>query len=145
MLYRKGIAHMRGGAEITHQTCSLSLWEGATAARSSEKRKGKDALVPRSFSSLVSRQPWGLDSSELPVAPSGSFAVREKAKFGARSWLSWLSDWLLTSVQAMILQFVGLSPASGSPMTALSQLGILSLPVSLCPSPACALSLSKNK
>ena len=53
-----------------------------------------------------------------------------------------LSVRLLVSAQVMISQFVGSSPASGSVLTARSQLGILSLSL---PSPARSLSLKVNK
>ena len=43
------------------------------------------------------------------------------------------------------LPVVSSSPASGSVLTVQGQLGILSLPLSLCPSRAHALSLSPNK
>ena len=52
-----------------------------------------------------------------------------------------LSIRLLFSVQVMVSQFVGLSPASGSALTAWSVLGILFLSLSLTP-PAF---LSQNK
>ena len=47
-----------------------------------------------------------------------------------------------TSAQVMISWFVSLSPASGSVLSAGGLLWILCLPLSLCPSPACSLSLS---
>ena len=52
-----------------------------------------------------------------------------------------------TSAQVMISQFVSLNPVSGSVLTVQRLLGILSHPLSLCPSLAHALSisLSKNK
>ena len=61
-------------------------------------------------------------------------AIRTKRNRGA-----WVAQSVkhLTSAQVMISQFVGLSPVSGSVLTAQSLLGILSLPLSLCPSPAC--------
>ena len=46
-------------------------------------------------------------------------------------WLSWLSVRLLISPQVMISQFVGLSLALGSALTAQSLLGILSPCLSL--------------
>ena len=62
-------------------------------------------------------------------------------RIGAPGWLSQLSVWLLILVRAMISQFVGSSPMSGSALLAGSLLGILCSP-SLCPSPARALLLS---
>ena len=47
---------------------------------------------------------------------------------GVPGWLSWLSVHLLVSAHVVISLFVGLSPASGSVLTAWSLLGIL------CPS-----------
>ena len=43
------------------------------------------------------------------------------------------------------LAVMGSSPAPGSVLTARSLLGIVSLPLFLCPSPACVCSLSLNK
>ena len=57
-------------------------------------------------------------------------------------WLHQLSVRLLVSAQVMISQFMSLSPASGSVLTAQS-LEPASDSVSLCPSPARTLSLSK--
>ena len=51
----------------------------------------------------------------------------------------------LILAQVMISRFVNLSPASGSALTATSLLGILSLSLSLCPSPAHCFSLKINK
>ena len=51
----------------------------------------------------------------------------------------------LVSAQVMISLFVSLSPMFGSVLTEQSLLGILSLFLSLCPSPALALSLSLSK
>ena len=68
----------------------------------------------------------------------------ESSFLGVPGWLNRLSVWLLVSAQVMISWFMGLSPSSGSVITAWSLLGILSfsLSLSLCPSPAYALSLS---
>ena len=55
------------------------------------------------------------------------------------------STCLLISTQLMISGFMRSSPASGSALTAWSLLGILSLPLSPCPSPTHALSLSLSK
>ena len=53
---------------------------------------------------------------------------------------------LLISAQVMVSRFVRSSPASGSMLTAWSLLGILSVPLSLCPSLArIFLFLSQNK
>ena len=62
--------------------------------------------------------------------------------FGARGWPSGLHVRLLVSAQVMISQFVSLSPTSGSVLTARGLPVVLSLPLSLCPSPAHSLSLS---
>ena len=62
---------------------------------------------------------------------------------GAPGWLSQLGVQLLVPAQVMISQFVSSSPASGSLLTAQSLPGILSLPLSLCPSST--LSVSQNK
>ena len=56
-----------------------------------------------------------------------------------------LSTQLLIAAQIVISQFVRSSPMLGSALTARSLLGILSLPFSLCPSPAHSLSLKINK
>ena len=52
--------------------------------------------------------------------------------------------WLAQSVEHVTLDLgvVSLSPASGSVLAAWSPLGILSLSLSLCPSPTCAVSVS---
>ena len=50
-----------------------------------------------------------------------------------------------TSAPVVISQFVSSSLASGSVLTARSLLGILSVSLCLCPSPACMLSLKINK
>ena len=50
---------------------------------------------------------------------------------GALGWLSWLSVQHLISAQVTILRFMGLSPVSGSALTAQSLLQTLSLPLSL--------------
>ena len=60
-------------------------------------------------------------------------------------WFGPLDVQLLISAQVMILQFMSLSPTSGSELTVWNLLGILSVPVSLCPSPAYTLHLSQNK
>ena len=68
---------------------------------------------------------------------------------GASGWLSWLSVQLWISAQVKISWLMGWSPVSASTLTAQNLLGILSLPLSLCPSPthvcALSLSLSQNK
>ena len=64
---------------------------------------------------------------------------------GAPGWPSGLSIQLLVWAQVMISWFVTLRPASGCALTARSLLGILSLTLSLCSSPACSLSPSQNK
>ena len=51
-------------------------------------------------------------------------------------WLRQLSIELLTSAQVMISWFVRSSPTSHSALTAWSLLRILSLSLSVCPSPA---------
>ena len=63
----------------------------------------------------------------------------------APRWLSRLNIQVLISVQVLISQFVISSPASGSVLTVQRLHGILSLPLSLCPSRMCAHSLSQNK
>ena len=73
--------------------------------------------------------------------------------WGVPGWLSLLSPQLLILAQVMILQFMGSGPTSGSVLTVWSLFGILSLPLSLCPSPthvlsfplSLSLSLSQNK
>ena len=66
----------------------------------------------------------------------------------AESWGAWVAQLVKhpTSAQVMILRFLGTGPASGSVLAAKSLLWILcaTLYLSLCPSPACALSL-KNR
>ena len=62
-----------------------------------------------------------------------------------RGWLSWLSDRLLVLAQAMISWFMSSNPVLGSVLTEQSLLGILSLSLSLCPSPAHDLSLKISK
>ena len=57
--------------------------------------------------------------------------IRKINRHRAPDWLSWLGVWLLISAQVMISQFVGLSPVSGSVLTAQSLPGILSLSLSL--------------
>ena len=62
-------------------------------------------------------------------------------------WGTWMAQSLKhpTLAQFMILQLVGLSPASSSGMTAQSlEPASSSVSLSLCPSPSCTLSL-KNK
>ena len=59
----------------------------------------------------------------------------------ARGWLSRVSIQLLVSAQGMISRFWGLSPMSGSTLTAQSLLGILSLSLSLSALPLLSLSL----
>ena len=64
-----------------------------------------------------------------------------------KSWGAWAAQSVehptlgFLSAQVMMSQFVSLSPASGSVLTAWSLLGILSLSLSLCYSPALSLSL----
>ena len=61
---------------------------------------------------------------------------------------AWLAQSVehLTWAQVMISQFMGLSPALGSVLTAQSlEPALHSVSPSLCPSPACALSLSLSK
>ena len=67
--------------------------------------------------------------------------LRSRVTCGALRWLSLLSVQLLISAQAMIPQFVGLSPASGSVLTVWSLLGLLPLSPFLSLSLAGALSL----
>ena len=72
-------------------------------------------------------------------------------KKGAPGWLSQLTVRLLVLAQVTILQFIGLSPTSGSTLTVWSLLGIFSLFLSLSASPmlmhtlSFSLSLSQNK
>ena len=75
----------------------------------------------------------------------GPIIIKEKRMRGA--WVA-QSVKRLTSAQVIISRFVGSSPASGSVLTSqsLELLRILCLALSLCPSPAHALSLClKNK
>ena len=72
-------------------------------------------------------------------------SFQKQAKSGTPGWLSRLSDQLLTPAQVMISRFVGSSPASGSALTVWSLLLILSLSLSLCPSPADSSALKINK
>ena len=69
------------------------------------------------------------------------FGTRIKLKIGAPRWLTWLSFQRLTSAQVMISPFrephIGLCADSVEPLWD-------SLSLSLCPSPAQALSLSKT-
>ena len=91
-------------------------------------------------------QPSFGSSSFFSSLCSAFLFLRNKYKLRAPGWLSQLSIWLLISVQVMISQFMRSSPESGSTLTELSLLEILSLSLSLslslCPSPA---SLSQNK
>ena len=64
---------------------------------------------------------------------------------GAPGWLSHLTVQLLILAKVMISRFGRSSPASGSALMAWSLLGILSVSLSLCPSPASFLSLSQTK
>ena len=66
-------------------------------------------------------------------------------KIWSWGWLSRWSIWLLVLAQVMMSQIVSLSPELSSVLTAWSLLGILSLPLSLCPFPARSLSLSWNE
>ena len=59
---------------------------------------------------------------------------------GAPGWLSRLSIQLLVWAQVMISRFVSSSPTLSSALTSQSLLGILSLSLSLYPSPAGSLS-----
>ena len=61
---------------------------------------------------------------------------------GVPGWLSWWSVWLLILAQVMISRLAALSPRSGSVLTALSLIGILSLPLSALPPTILSLSLS---
>ena len=68
-----------------------------------------------------------------------------KKQLGAPGWLSWLSVQLWISAQVMISRFMSSSPASGSVLNACSEPGSCfgcCVSLSLCPSPACTLSLS---
>ena len=77
--------------------------------------------------------------------------IKKVLSKGVPRWLSQSSVRLLVSAQVTISRVVSLSPTSGSALTVQYLLGILSLPPSLCPSPAHArslalsLSLSQNK
>ena len=76
---------------------------------------------------------------ELVLIPS----VLVRIPWGALGWLHWLSVWLLVSAQVMISQFcefepcIGLCAGSAEPAW-----DSLSFSLSLCPSPAHALSVS---
>ena len=63
------------------------------------------------------------------------FSAIKKKTVGTPGWLSRLSVRLLVFAQVMASQFVSLSPALGSILTAQSLLGILSLSLSLCTPP----------
>ena len=78
--------------------------------------------------------------------PLGSKSL-ETTKFGAPEpgWLSWLSVRRLVSAHVMISSCVGLSPGSGSTLTAQNLLGILALSLSLPLPCLCSLSLSLSK
>ena len=62
--------------------------------------------------------------------------ARVKGSICWGAWVAQLGVKLLVSARVMISQFVDLSPASGSVLTAQSLLGILPLPLSL-PFPCC--------
>ena len=72
-----------------------------------------------------------------------SLTCTKECKLRAPGWLSGLSVPLLISVQVMNSWFMSSSTASGSILTARSQLGILS--PSLCSPPLLVHSLSQNK
>ena len=78
-----------------------------------------------------------------------NFILKNRTKFkkinliGVPGWLSWLSIRLLISAQVMISRFMRLIPVSGSVLIAWSLPGILSLSLSLCPSPVLSRSPSK--
>ena len=73
-------------------------------------------------------------------------SIKKRGSVGAPGWLSQLSVQLLVSTQVMISWFVSSNPALGSALTVQSLLGILSLSLPLCPSPALPLCFSlKNK
>ena len=59
---------------------------------------------------------------------------------GVPWWLNWLSIWLLVLAQVMISQFVSLSPVLGSMLSAWDSVSLPAPPLSLCFSPAHALS-----
>ena len=98
--------------------------------------------------------------SKLPVLPanshnkelrgSGNPLQRPQCLCGSKQepvWGAWVAQWVKhpTSPQVMLSQSVSSSPAWGFVLTAqsLEPASDLSLPVSLCPSPAHTLSLSK--
>ena len=67
-------------------------------------------------------------------------SAKETAAKEAPRGLSWLSVQLFVLAQVMISRFMGPSPALGTALTVWSLLGILSLSLSFCPSPALSLS-----
>ena len=79
-----------------------------------------------------------------PYYHPGSWTCQGKATFKsirAHGWLSWLSDQLLISVEVVISQFLGSSPATGSALTVQTLFGILSLYLV----PACTLKINLKK
>ena len=69
----------------------------------------------------------------------------EKANTWVSGWLSQLGIQLLILAQVLISQFMRSSPMWGSARTVWNLLGILSLPLSLCPFHPCSLSLKISK
>ena len=80
------------------------------------------------------------------LSPLGLSVSTVKMEAGAPGWFRRLGVQLLVFARVVLSHFVGLSPASGSVLTVLSLLGILSLfapaPLSLSAPPQLARSLS---
>ena len=83
-------------------------------------------------------------------SPRYSLSKEVLGRGGGMGWGSWVAELVKrpTLAQVMISQFVGSSPASGSVLTAWSlepASDSVSPHLSLCPSPACTLSLSLSQ
>lgn len=83
------------------------------------------------------------DDSWLRVTETVKTETTDKAgtTVGTPGWLSWLSTQLSISAQVMISQFASSSPASGSLCCRCRACFRCSVPLALCPSPTCTVSL----
>ena len=128
----------------------LQIWPSAPLARLTSPLcpPPSTSLQPRHFSNTEFFPPRALASALSPsqnsrpplprlmVLVSAGRPPPQKGFPGAPGWLGQLSIRLLISAQVMISRFLGSNPATGPTLAACSVLRILSLHLSLCPSPA---------
>ena len=147
---KKQLSHKFSHAQHTDQSPrGLQKGRAFTLEKDFRKHPRHPLILRRRHERLASatlfeKPTRGLTAGSLFSVAMISATVLKATRPGAPRWLSRLSARVLISAQVTSPWLVGSKPVSGSVLTTWSLLEILSLSsLSLYPSPACALALSK--